>query len=61
MRSVVPKGCYAEFFDTRLAKWMANWGGKVTPRLNVYGVKCRGGSRLGLRTTGRANWVKSER
>ena len=39
----------------------ANWGGQVTPRLNVYGVKDRGGSRLGLRTTGRGNWAKSER
>ncbi len=56
----VPTGCYAEFFDTRRRKWLANWGGKVTPRLNVYGVNDRGGSRLSLRTKARRDWVASE-
>jgi len=56
----VPEGCYAEFFDVRRQVWLANWGGKVAPRLNVYGVNDRGGSRLVLRTKRRGEWDRSE-
>jgi hypothetical protein len=55
----VPTGCYAEFLDVRRDTWLSNWGGKETPRLNVYGVNDRGGSRLGLRNKGREAWSPS--